>query len=164
MIKIGIISDTHIPTRCQAVSKEVLRELEGVNLILHAGDFVDISTFNALTKIAPVKAVYGNMDHEEVKSKFPKKEIIKVGKFNIGLIHDLGSPSKRLKTLKEEFGNFKISAVVFGHSHTPLNKKKDGILFFNPGSPTDDVFAPYKSIGILTVSDKIEGRIIELKK
>jgi len=45
----------------------------------------------------------------------------------------------------------------------PVNEKKNGILFFNPGCPVDDIFCPYRSIGMLTISDKIEGKIIKLK-
>lgn len=163
MIKIGVIADTHIPTRCRAIPDEILKQFKGVDLILHLGDFIDLAVLNDLKKLAPVKAVCGNMDPAAIKKKCPRKLIVKVGKFKIGLIHDLGSVSTRLERAREEFNKSKINAVVFAHSHSPVNEKKGGILFFNPGSPTDTIFAPYKSFGFLTLTDKIEGKIIKLK-
>ena len=52
--------------------------------------------------------------------------------------------------------------LVFGHSHQPMNEIKDGILHFNPGSPTDKIFAPFNSYGILEINDKINGKIIKI--
>ena len=63
--------------------------------------------------------------------------------------------------VKGEFED--VDVIVFGHSHTPLNEVEEGVLFFNPGSPTDKVFAPYNSIGILHVDKKIKGEIIRLE-
>ncbi len=163
MIKLGIIADTHIPIKSKTLPDEIFTLFEGSNLILHAGDLVDLSVIDELKKIAPVKAVYGNMDKEDVKKKFPRKQIIKIGKFKIGLIHTLGRISDRIQRVKEEFPKSKINVIVFGHSHVPVNEKKNGILFFNPGCPVDDIFCPYRSIGMLTISDKIEGKIIKLK-
>lgn len=163
MFKIGVISDTHIPTKCIKLPEEVFLHFKGVDLILHAGDFIDTSVLDILKEIAPLKAVYGNMDNEAVRKELPRKQIVKIGDIKIGLIHDLGSLSKIKNKIKEEFGNSKIDAVVFGHSHVPLNEIKCGILTFNPGSATDTIFNPYKSIGILTIDGKIEGKIIKLK-
>ena len=57
-----------------------------------------------------------------------------------------------------------IDVVMFGHSHEPLNEKNGGVLYFNPGSPNDKVFAPYCSYGILDISEKgIIGKIIKVK-
>jgi predicted phosphodiesterase len=62
-----------------------------------------------------------------------------------------------------QFHNEVIDAVVFGHSHHPLNEQHSGILCFNPGSPTDRIFAPFNSIGILEVVDQgLVGRLIRL--
>ncbi|MCK4518825.1 MAG: metallophosphoesterase family protein, partial [Candidatus Omnitrophica bacterium] len=87
-----------------------------------------------------------------------------VGNFKIGLIHELGQrASKRVETARQEFRGIKLDAVIFGHTHCPLNETNKGILFFNPGSPTDNILSPYKSIGIINVSDKITGKIIKLR-
>jgi len=64
--------------------------------------------------------------------------------------------------LTEAFKNDKVDLIIFGHSHCGLNEKKGGILFFNPGSATDKVFAPYNSYGIIEINDKIKATIIRI--
>jgi predicted phosphodiesterase len=67
-----------------------------------------------------------------------------------------------LDVLAEEFKSDNVNLIIFGHSHEPLNLKKGDCLYFNPGSPTDKVFAPYNSFGIIEINDKIEARIIKI--
>jgi len=55
-----------------------------------------------------------------------------------------------------------VSCVVFGHSHNPVNKVKNGVLLFNPGSPTDARYTKKNSIGFLTIDEDITGEIVYL--
>lgn len=160
-MKIGVISDTHIPERALQLPPEVFNIFKGVELIIHAGDLVTLEALQELKKIAPVKAVCGNMDSPEVCATLPKKEIITIGKFKIGVFHGKGSPARILFQAKEAF-NEKVDVIIFGHSHAPLCEKKEGILFFNPGSPTDTIFAPFRSCGILEINNEIKGTIVKL--
>ena len=160
-MRIGIISDTHIPRACPSLPAKVIKAFDGVDLILHAGDLVEIKVLRDLEKIAKTTAVYGNMDEPEVRNVLREKEIIKIGGFIIGLIHGSGPASNITNYVKNQFTE-KIDAIVFGHSHVPLNETKNGVLFFNPGSPTDRIFTKYNSCGILTVTDKIKGEIIKI--
>ena len=162
MTKIGVISDTHIPIAAQKLPAEIFKIFKDVDMILHAGDLVDISVLRDLSKLAETHAVCGNMDPAELQRQLPEKEVVRVGKFSIGLIHGHGAPFNLMNRIKGEFDQ-KVDAIVYGHSHSPVNEYRDGILFFNPGSPTDLIFAKYKSCGMLTISNKIEGRIIKLK-
>ena len=156
-----VLSDTHIPRVAADLPQKVLDEIGRVDMILHAGDFIDIEVFDKLKKLKKVCAVYGNMDSPELRRKLKEKEIIRAGKFKIGLIHGYGAPKELIDTVKSEFAD--VDAVVFGHSHSATNVVKDGILYFNPGSPTDTIFASSNSYGILEVDDKkIEGRIVQL--
>jgi putative phosphoesterase len=160
-MKIGVISDTHIPRAAQELPKEIYAAFKGVDLILHAGDLITISVLDKLSKMARTEAVHGNMDEPEIRKALPAKKIIKAGNFTIGLFHGAGAPFRLINTVKAEFPE-KVDAIVFGHSHSPVNEVRDGILFFNPGSPTDKVFARYNSYGILTVNESIKGEIIKL--
>lgn len=160
-MKIGVVSDTHIPKAAQDLPEDIYNDFVNVDLILHAGDLVDLSVLRNLERLAPVKAVYGNMDPHSVRECLPEKEIIKVEGFAIGLIHGSGAPKGVLKAVRAEFGN-SVDAIVFGHSHMPCNERIGKVLMFNPGSPTDKVFAPYTSYGILDVGKSIEGRIIRI--
>ena len=160
-MKILVISDTHIPRVAQDLPKSIYDQIAKVDMIIHAGDFVDEDVLEKLKKLKTTHAVYGNMDSIELRRALKAKEIIEAGKFRIGLIHGYGAPRDLLDTVRSEFGT--VDAIVFGHSHTAVSTIKDGILFFNPGSPTDTIFATANSYGILDVTDKkIEGKIIAI--
>ena len=78
-------------------------------------------------------------------------------------MHGYGDPRNLIDMLKKEFSAQKPDIVIFGHSHTPMNKYIDGTLFFNPGSPTDTIFAPYKSYWIIEIQDdNINAKIYRL--
>lgn len=160
-MKILVLSDTHIPVAAQDLPKEVYKAIDGVDMILHAGDIMDIAVLEKLKSLKETRAVCGNMDSKEICKVLKTKEIINVGKVRIGLTHGYGAPSDIIPTVRKEFD--KIDVLVFGHSHAAMNMKKDGILYFNPGSPTDKIFAAKNTYGILEVTDKkIEGTIVEI--
>lgn len=159
-MRIGVISDTHIPRAADWLPKIVCDDFAKCDLILHAGDLTEKNVLDRLTKIAPVRAVCGNMDEADLKKILPRKDIIEAGKFKIGLTHGFGPPYGLLDRVRQEFG--KVDAIVFGHSHSPINEVRDGILFFNPGSPTDKIFSRQNAYGILEIDDAIRGVIIKL--
>jgi len=160
-MRIVVLSDTHIPRVAQDLPKKIYEEISASDMVLHAGDFVDIEVLDKLKSLKKTHAVYGNMDSPELRRSLKAKEVIQAGKFKIGLIHGYGAPKDLVDTVKGEFSN--VDAIVFGHSHAAMNMVKDGILFFNPGSPTDTVFTTANSYGILEVTDKkIEGTIVRL--
>lgn len=161
-MKIGVISDTHIPRMAKDLPKVIYEELSKVDLILHAGDLVEINFLEKLRKINKTIAVSGNMDSREVSGVLKSKEIIEAGKFKIGLIHGRGAPEGIMERLIAEFKGEEIDCLVFGHTHRPVNEIKNKILLFNPGSPTDKIFAPFNSYGILEIDRKITGNIIKL--
>jgi len=162
-MKIGVLADTHIPITQNDLPQAVYKGLEGVDMIMHAGDLVELSVIDKLSAIAPVRAVYGNMDNDVVRSRLPSKDIIKAGGLSIGLIHGWGHPNDLAGLIKSEFAHIKIDAIVFGHSHMPMAQFRNGLLFFNPGSPTDKIFAPYNSYGILEIENgKLTPNIIKI--
>lgn len=163
MVKIGIISDTHLPSRLPYLPSIVLEKLQGVQMILHAGDWEELFFLKDLEKIAPVYGVHGNMDSLEVKKKLPAKRVIEVENIKIGLIHGGGSPFGIKERVKREFSEEGVKLIVFGHTHRALMEWDEDIFFFNPGSPTDKFFTTKNSLGILYVDkDKVWGEIIEL--
>lgn len=160
-MKILVLADTHIPVSAHDLPQAVYDAAKDVDMILHAGDFTEMKLLDKLRSLKEVRAVCGNMDSQAIRMQLSPKDIVTIGKFKIGLIHGYGAPSEILNTVKREFD--RIDCLVFGHSHVATNIKKDGILYFNPGSPTDKIFASKNSYGILEVTDKkIEGKIVEL--
>lgn len=162
-MKIGVISDTHIPTDAVEIPREVLDDLKSADMVIVAGDLVAPEVLNTLRRVCrDVRGVWGNMDEFEVRRILPEKDIIEVGKFRIGVIHGYGHPNGLVNFVTQAFKDKEVDMIIFGHSHTPLNEKKGRILYFNPGSPTDKRFAPYNSYGMVEINDNIEARIIKL--
>ena len=158
-MKIGVVADTHsLPMPAQ-----MLKDFKDVDLIVHAGDFCSFKTVEQLRKIKEVTGVFGNMDGSEIRKVFPRSQVLKVAGRAVGIFHGEGAAQTILEKVQAEFKGKKVDAVIFGHSHQPFNQVIDRILYFNPGSPTDIVRAPYRSYGILEVTDKgIKGNIIKV--
>ena len=162
-MKIGVLSDTHLTDKTQELPKNMLEDFKSADMVIHAGDLVDFSVIERLKKVCPkVIAVYGNMDPAEVRSKLPEKEIINAGKFRIGIFHGYGSPANLIDLLADIFKNDKVDIIIFGHSHSGLNQERNGVIFFNPGSPTDKIYAKDNSYGIIELNGKIELKLIKL--
>ena len=159
-MKIGVISDTHIPGTALSLPPAVFELFKGVDLILHAGDIVDQSVLDELAVLAPVEAVAGNMDGPELHLKLPARKIIRLGGYTCGLIHGKFRIDIQKDMIMKEFSN--VDLIVYGHSHTPFWGKVNGIHFLNPGSPTDKRHAPYNSVALLHVGDELRAEIVRL--
>jgi len=148
--KIGVISDTHIPTRGRIIPPGLYDLFETVGLILHAGDLVDEQVLDEFKALAPVEAVAGNMDPVRLQSRLGRLKLIEVGKIKIGLLHgDVSGHRIDYDQVLELFRPEKLQAVVFGHLHQPVEELYNEILFFNPGSLIDPRRSPYPSCGLL---------------
>lgn len=162
-MRIGVISDTHIPDRADALPKKLVERLKSLDMLIDCGDLVDLCVLKEIRKICgDVKAVSGNMDPPEVKDALPDKIVFKAGKFTIGVSHGIGAPQKLPEMMRQLFKKDKVDLIIFGHSHQPLIDKSSRPWLFNPGSPTDTIFAPYKSFGIIEIDDTMELKIIRL--
>jgi uncharacterized protein len=162
--RIGVISDTHIPHFAR-VPEVVWEHFAGVELVIHSGDLSILSVIKQLETIAPVLAVQGNVEREEVVVALPIKREVVVGHCRIGVVHILGDSKYYARTARQEFPVARV--VVFGHSHNPYNQEHDGQLLFNPGSATDRRRQPTCSIGMLYIDDEkqsVRGEIILLPK
>ncbi len=149
---IGCLSDTHVPRRARHLPSEVYEALEGVDLILHAGDLVSEDVLADLEPLARVEAVAGNMDPAPLPTRLGRAVLVEIGPWRVGLVHgDRGEASNTPERAREAFNEAEADAVVFGHSHQPLVEVRDGVLLLNPGSPTDCHFAPYPTYGLLTL-------------
>ena len=160
--KIGVISDTHVP-HFKKLPEAIWEQFGEVELIIHAGDLSVLSVLDELETIAPVVAVQGNVEEDEVMLKLPIKREIVVGHCRIGIVHILGDSHNRARVARQEFPTARV--VVFGHSHIPWNEDVNGQLLFNPGSATDRRRQPRCSIGLLHVDDdtgNARGEIIRL--
>ena len=161
-MRIGVISDTHIPDRCEHIPKAVLDAFKHVELIVHAGDIVNLEAVEELKSVCPrVLAVAGNMDSQAVVKKFPVKEVFEISGFKLCLMHGRGALVNLVELLKDTFKAEKPNVIIFGHSHKAMNKFVDGVLFFNPGSATD-CLSGGASYGIIEINTSINAKIIKI--
>lgn len=119
---IGLISDTHGLLR-----EEVIQNLEGCDLIIHAGDIGKYEVIDRLRQIAPLELVLGNCDRNIEEKPISAEKIVQIGDLKFYIIHDI---SKLNIDLQQE----KISFVVYGHSHKKNIYTENGIIYINPGS------------------------------
>ena len=161
-IRIGVLSDTHLSgsTDAQGFLVALIEDvLAPIDMILHAGDLVAPELLNVFDGY-PLHAVRGNMDR--AMPGVPFKKTINVGGFTIGMIHGWGAPEGIEERILDEFSSVSLDCLVYGHSHEPACHRRDGVLFFNPGSATDRRGSAYHSVGLLEISDDIRGTIIRI--
>lgn len=151
-MRIGVLSDTHMPSRARVLPHQLFTAFEGVELILHAGDLTTLDVLDPLRAIAPVEAVVGNTDPWDVAHRLPEQRLLELDGVSVGLVHGHVGPGRDTKErARRTFPDARV--VVFGHSHWPLIVEEDGQLLLNPGSPTDRRTAPQHSCAILTIVD-----------
>ena len=147
----GVISDTHGLLR-----PEVINAFEGVSLIIHAGDVGSPAVLEALKNLAPVVAVRGNTDGDAWAFRLPLTEVVTVAGVSLYVLHDLS----RLD-LNPAVSCF--NAVINGHTHEPAIKKKDNVLFINPGSAGPKRFTLPVSIALLHIkNNSLKAELITL--
>jgi putative phosphoesterase len=148
--RLAVISDTHLPRGGRALPEACVEQLEAADVILHAGDLMELSVLEELERLGPpVHAVRGNVDSAELQARLPLTRVVSTGGARIAMVHDAGAADGRLDRLRRRFPD--ADAVVFGHSHLPLHEERDGFHIFNPGSPTERRRAERHTMGIATV-------------
>jgi putative phosphoesterase len=150
-VRLAIISDTHMPRGARAIPDGCLERCREADAILHAGDFVDVSVLDQLRALGPpVHAIHGNVDSAAIRALLPGRLELELGGVRIGMVHAPGPATRRLDALRLAFP--RCDAVVFGHTHLPEHKERDGFQIFNPGSPTERRRAPAHTMGIATIA------------
>jgi len=171
-MRIGLISDTHIPFERKELPPQVLETFQGVDLILHAGDIYAHAVLDELEHIAPVLAALGDDDYSAPDPRIKEKHILKLEGQTLWLIHEgphipisplwLSLRQNRISPEKDKYSRPDI--IVFGHEHRTVVERCDGVLYINPGSPTLLNYQPgLGTVGILELnSGKADVHIIHL--
>ena len=173
-MKIALISDTHVPVSLKQLPDELLRQIDGVDAILHAGDIVTHDVLKALDALAPTTAVAGNMDPPELARTLNDRELITLAGRTIGLKHGHQSHGVQSHYIGEPYDSPQMSVffqfmsaqlpgadiIVFGHFHRAVIKEWQGILFINPGA-----VAPShgkSSFAVLELGRTVKARVVPL--
>ena len=177
-MRIGLISDTHIPEACEHLPAAVFEALRGVELVMHAGDVYVNRVLDELSRIAPVIAALGNGDEGQGGHRFhlapdPRvrtAHLLEIEGVRVGLAHALPTPdetSERVfhNAMEAHFGG-PVDVLVLGHSHVEGVVRFGSTLVVNPGSatlPHNLVDVP-GTVGILDIGPggAVEAEIIQL--
>lgn len=156
MVRVLVLSDTHAPRFWKGVPEGLRTPLETADLVLHAGDVCTPRVLDDLQAYAPVHAVRGNNDGPDIAAwGAPDRLDLVLEGVRIGMIHDSGPKDGRGRRMRRTFPDADL--VVFGHSHIPWDTTEpDGLILFNPGSPTDKRRQPTGTFGWLELDD---GRV-----
>lgn len=157
--RIGVLSDTHLAQVSNDLVDIYENYLSKTDIILHAGDYASEDIVEFLDR-GNFHGVFGNMDPIGVKESLPRKRIIQLGNYRLGLIHGWGPYSILEDSVLTEFTN--VDVIIYGHSHRSANHIKGGVLLFNPGTAIGYHKNGPHTIGILEVGDKVHGEIINI--
>ena len=141
-MRVGIISDTHGLLRPEAE-----KALQGVQLIVHAGDVGSPEILTRLKAIAPVFAVRGNVDTEPWAQALPLTTVVEAGGASLYVLHNLRELDLRPEVAKFDF-------VISGHTHQADHAERNGVSYLNPGSAGPKRFTLPVTLALLDLSAK----------
>lgn len=141
---IGLISDTHGLLRASA-----MHALDGVSLILHAGDVGSRDILIELAALAPVQAVYGNVDDAHTPELEAHRWLSVEGwQIHVSHGHEVGRPTP--ETLLHRYPDAGI--LIFGHTHRAVVHRAGHRLVVNPGAAGPRRFDVVPSVARLTLA------------
>jgi len=136
-LRLVLVSDTHVPKRARELPDEVWRAVDAADVVVHAGDWVDEATLDALdARASRLVGVYGNNDGADLRSRLPEVARFMLDGVRFAVVHETGSATGREQRCDRDFPDTDV--LVFGHSHIPWDTTTpNGLRLLNPGSPTD---------------------------
>jgi uncharacterized protein len=147
-MRIGLISDTHIPEACEHLPEKVFEVFAKIDLVMHAGDVYVNRVLDELAKIAPVIAAAGNGDEGldghryslDPDERVREAHLIEICGLRIGLVHAIPTPDETsdevfARAMDRHFGG-PVDVIVQGHSHVEGVMRFGNTLVVNPGSAT----------------------------
>lgn len=155
-MKIGLISDTHGLLRAQ-----VFEVFAGVEHVVHAGDVGEAGILDELAAIAPVTAVWGNVDGWEIRHRTTEIAEVELGGAKVVVVHgmQLGSPTPERVAAAYPHADL----AVFGHSHRPVIQQVGSVLTVNPGSAGRKRFRDPVCCAIAEIVDgRVTARLVDL--
>ena len=132
-----ILADTHLPRRAKDLPAEVWDAVDRADVVIHAGDWVDVASLDALeARARRLVGVHGNNDGDELRARLPEVARAELGGLRFAVVHETGQKAGRESRMDATYPGKDV--LVFGHSHIPWDTTTPGGLrLLNPGSPTD---------------------------
>ncbi len=144
-VRLLLLADTHVPARARDLPAEVWAAADEADVVLHAGDWVDVALLDALAgRARRLIGVVGNNDGPALRSRLPEVARAVLGGVRLAVVHETGPAAGRERRCAARFPD--VDALVFGHSHIPWDSTApSGLRLLNPGSPTDRRRQPRRS-------------------
>ncbi|MEO9253970.1 MAG: YfcE family phosphodiesterase [Tepidiformaceae bacterium] len=176
-LRIGLISDTHIPEAAPQLWPQVFEAFRGVDCILHAGDIHDLIVIDQLGEVAPIYVARGNGDDgsggrpiQPDDSRLREGWLLTLGGLLVGLTHDVPIPEYPPHltldhAMQRYFGRTDLDVLIYGDTHVEQIDRIRGTLCVNPGSPTypHNLDTQMGTIGFLEIAGgKAEATIWQL--
>lgn len=151
--QIVVISDTHTH-RWDEIHPDIRAAVACADIAVHCGDLVRPDVAAGMRRAAKrAIIVHGNSDPPELRRELPYVETITIQGARIGVTHPAwGGPEFPLEDLLPDFPDPLPDAILFGHTHEPVNELRHGILYLNPGQGYPSFMVP-ATIAVLTVSE-----------
>jgi putative phosphoesterase len=142
-MELVIMADTHVPKRARDLPAPLWAAVEAADVVLHAGDWVDVSLLDALeARSRRLVGVCGNNDGPPLRARLPEVARVELDGLRVAVVHETGPKTRREERCDAAFGDCDL--LVFGHSHIPWDSvAPGGLRLLNPGSPTDRRAQPH---------------------
>ena len=141
-LRVLLLADTHVPRRARELPAEVWAAVDAADVVVHAGDWVDVALLDALeARSRRLVACWGNNDGDELRARLPEVARAELDGLRLAVVHETGGKQGRERRCDAWFGpgsDQPADLLVFGHSHIPWDSTApSGLRLLNPGSPTD---------------------------
>ncbi|BBY81447.1 metallophosphoesterase [Mycolicibacterium pulveris] len=152
-MRLLLIADTHVPKRARDLPERVWEAVSKADVVVHAGDWVDVSLLDTLEARAKrLVACWGNNDDAELRRRLPERADAHLGGLRFTVVHETGAATGREARMAKQYPYTDV--LVFGHSHIPWDTTaKTGLRLLNPGSPTDRRRQPFCTYMTATVGN-----------
>jgi len=132
-----LLADTHVPRRARDLPPVVWDAVDAADVVLHAGDWVDVALLDALeARARRVVGCWGNNDGPDLRARLPEVARAELGGVRFAVVHETGQAAGREARCAAAYPD--VDVLVFGHSHIPWDTvAPGGLRLLNPGSPTD---------------------------
>ena len=136
-MRLLLLADTHVPRRARDLPAQVWDEVDRADVVVHAGDWVEVALLDALSaRASNLLACWGNNDGADLRARLPEVARTEVGGVRLAVVHETGGAAGREQ--RAELAQPGVDLLVFGHSHIPWDAvSPSGLRLLNPGSPTD---------------------------
>ena len=154
-MRLLLIADTHIPKRARDLPKRVWDEVDGADVVIHAGDWVEPALLDVLeARARRLIACWGNNDGDELRARLPERADATLGGVRFTVVHETGAAGGRDARMTRLYPDTDV--LVFGHSHIPWDTTATtGLRLLNPGSPTDRRRQPFATYMTAAVDDGV---------